>query len=99
MSRQSWAHSLRHDSSALLSPPSSLTSSQCNFFDIGSGDAALPEGLGWFILIGLGGVFSLFTSVAVGTPSDVMPSGAALRGFTLRNLRACTPHLLRAVIQ
>ncbi|KAG2435987.1 hypothetical protein HYH02_011700 [Chlamydomonas schloesseri] len=30
---------------------------QCTFF--GNGDTALPQGLGWFILIGLGAVFAL----------------------------------------
>jgi len=41
---------------------------QCSFFhgqSIFGGAPPLPSGLGWFILIGLGGVFSLFTSLVV----------------------------------
>eukprot|EP00198_Chlamydomonas_reinhardtii_P002244 XP_001691580.1 urea active transporter [Chlamydomonas reinhardtii] len=36
---------------------------QCQFF--GSGDTALPEGLGWFILVGLGGVFALIPTALI----------------------------------
>lgn len=36
---------------------------RCTFFQAGS--YALPQGLGWFIICGLGGVFAIFTTVLV----------------------------------
>jgi MFS superfamily sulfate permease-like transporter len=35
---------------------------QCSFF---GGSTALPQGLGWFIVAGLGGIFALITSFLV----------------------------------